>query len=89
MYYRVALGYMVEEVVTLVVNEYECGEILNFDFPDSLHAEFRIFETFNALDRVLGKDSSGAAYRSEIESAMFMASIRYLLATVTFGYHHH
>lgn len=41
---------LLEEVVTLVVYEDERREILHLDFPDSFHAKFGIFETFNALD---------------------------------------
>ena len=44
-----------EEVIALVVNEDECGEVFDFNFPDSFHSELGIFEQFDFLDRVGGK----------------------------------
>lgn len=78
-----------EEIVALVINEDECGEILNLNLPDSLHAQLGILEKFNLLDAVLGKDSGGAADRSQIESAVLVASVGHLLAAVALGDHHH
>ena len=52
---------LLEEVVALVVNEDECGEVLNLDFPNSFHAEFGIFNAFDALDVLLRKDGSRSA----------------------------
>ena len=45
-----------EEVVALVINEDECGEVLNLNLPYSLHAQFWVFYTLNALDVVLCKN---------------------------------
>lgn len=50
-----------EEIVALVVYQDECGEVFHFDLPDSLHAQFGIFHTFDALDIVLSQDSSRTA----------------------------
>ncbi len=63
------LGDFCEEVVALVVNEYECGEILDFYFPNSLHAELGIFEKLNFLDAVLSKDSCRRWIRDRIRHA--------------------
>ena len=52
---------LLEEVVALVVNEDECGEVLNLDFPNSFHSEFGIFNAFDALDVLLRKDGSRSA----------------------------
>ena len=52
---------LLEKVVALVVNEDECGEVLNLDFPNSFHAEFGIFNAFDALDVLLRKDGSRSA----------------------------
>ena len=52
---------LLEEVVALVVNEDECGEVLNLNFPNSFHAEFGIFNAFDALDVLLRKDGSRSA----------------------------
>ena len=44
---------LLEEVVTLIVNEDECGEVFNRNLPDSLHAQLRILYTLDALDAAL------------------------------------
>jgi hypothetical protein len=39
-----------EEVVALVINEDECGEVLYLNLPYCLHAELWIFYALDALD---------------------------------------
>ena len=78
-----------EEVVTLIIDEDKCREVLYFNFPDSFHTEFGIFHTLNALDVVLGKDSCRTADAAEIEATMLLASVGYCLAAVTFREHNH
>ena len=78
-----------EEIVTLVVYQDKCWKIFHFDLPDRFHAQFGIFHTFDALDVVLGQNCSRAADTSQIETTIFLASIRHLLATVTFRLHDH
>ena len=56
---------LLEEVVALVVNEYECREVLNGNLPDSLHTEFGILYALDALDRALRENSSNAAIVTE------------------------
>ena len=34
---------LLEEIIALVIHEDECREVLDTDFPDSLHSEVRIF----------------------------------------------
>lgn len=51
---------LLEEVIALVINEDKCREILNLDFPDSLHTKFGVLNALNALDVVLREDSSRA-----------------------------
>lgn len=63
-YYRTAgafVGNLFEKVVAFVVHKDECGEILNFNFPDSLHSEFGVFKQFHFLDGVFGKDGCRAS----------------------------
>ena len=72
-----------EEVVTLVVNEDECREVFHMDLPDSLHSEFRVLYALDALDVVLRKDRCRTSDRAEVESAVLLASICNLLASVT------
>ena len=38
---------LLEEIVTLVVYQDKCGEVLNLNLPDCLHAKFRVLD---ALD---------------------------------------
>ena len=78
-----------EEVVTLIIDEDKCREVLNFNFPDSFHAEFGIFHALDALDVVLCKDSCRTADAAEIEAAVLLASVGYCLAAVTFREHNH
>ncbi len=77
-----------EEVVALIINKDEGGEVLNLDFPHCLHAKFRILKKFYFLDRILGKDCGRAADRAEIETSVSLAGIGYLLAAVALGDHH-
>ena len=41
---------LLEEVVALVVDEDESGEVLDVYLPDGFHAEFGVFYAFDALD---------------------------------------
>lgn len=86
---RAAFCYLGEEVVALVIDKDERGEVLDFNLPDSLHAELRIFEKLDFLDAVLGEDGCGTADRAEIEAAVLVAGVGYLLRAVAFGDHHH
>ena len=78
-----------EEVVTLIIDEDKCREVLNFNFPDSFHAEFGIFHALDALDVVLCKDSCRTADAAELDAAVLLASVGYCLAAVTFREHNH
>ena len=49
--------YLLEEIVALVIDEDECREVLDLNFPNGLHAKFGILHTFDALDVVLREDS--------------------------------
>lgn len=52
---REAVGLeLLEEVVALVVYENKSWEVYDFDFPNSLHAEFGILYAFELLNVVLG-----------------------------------
>ena len=53
---------LLEEVIALVINEDECREVLDFNLPYCLHAQFGVFYALNALDVVLGKNSRRTAY---------------------------
>lgn len=66
---------LLEEVITLVINQDERRKVLHADFPDGLHAEVRIFDTLDTLDAFIAEDSRRAADRAEIETAVLLAGI--------------
>src|SRR6478752_6942698 len=66
---------LLEEVVALVVDDDERGEVDDLDAPDRFHAELGIFEHLDLLDAVLGKIRRGTADRAEIEAAIFLAGL--------------
>ena len=43
----------IKEVIALIVDDDEGGEILDFNFPDRFHAELFVFNDFNFGDAVL------------------------------------
>src|SRR3954453_9275497 len=59
-----------EEVVALVVDDDEGGEVLDLDLPDRLHAELGVLQHLDRLDAVLGEPGGGAADRAEVEAAV-------------------
>src|SRR5258708_18264499 len=78
-------GELGEEVVALVVDDDEGGEVGHLDAPDRLHAEFGIFDHLDLLDAVLGEPSRRPADRAEIEAAMLLAGLAYFGAAIAFG----
>ena len=80
---------MLEEVVTFVIHQDKRREIFHFNFPDGFHTQFRVFHAFQALDAALRKDRRRAADAAQVKTAMLMACVRYLLATVAFCQHDH
>ena len=49
---------LLEEIISLVINQDKCREIFHFNLPDSFHTQLRIFHTLDALDIILSLDSS-------------------------------
>ena len=80
---------LLEEVVTLVVDEDKGGEVFYRNLPDSLHTQFGILHALNALDRTLRQYGSHTANGAEIESAVLLACVGHLLAAVALGNHYH
>ena len=89
MYRMILESELLEEVVALVVHEDECREVLNTDLPDSLHSELRILDALDALDVVLSEDRCRTTDRTEVESAVLVASVSNALSTVTLREHDH
>ena len=73
---------LLEEVVALVVDKDESGEVFNRDFPNGLHAEFWIFHAFDALDAALRENGSHATDGAEVETAVLLAGIGHHLTAV-------
>ena len=79
----------IEEVVALVIDEEEGGEVNNVNLPDSFHAQFRIFQTLDLLDVFLGQHGSRTTDGTQIETTVLLASISHLLRTITLGERDH
>src|SRR6185503_18827500 len=61
-------GHVGEEVVPLVVDHDEGGEVPHLDLPDRLHAELLVLEHLDLGDAVLGEHRGRAADRPEVEA---------------------
>src|SRR5262249_51877642 len=80
---------VLEEVVALVVDDDEGGEIDHFNAPDRLHAELRIFDALDLLDAMLTEIRGGSADRGEIKTAVLLAGLAHDRGAITFGQRHH
>src|SRR5579871_5229803 len=66
-----------EEIVALVVDDDESGEVPDLDLPHRLHAKFRVFQHFNPGNAVLREPGGSAADRAEVEAAVALARLGY------------
>ena len=78
---------LLEEVVALVINEDEGGEVLDLNLPDSLHSEFGIFHALDALDARLRQYGSHTTSGTQVETTMLLAGLGHDIAAVAFGNH--
>ena len=76
-----------EEIITLVINEDECGEVLDLNLPYSLHAQLGILHALDAPDAALGEDSGHAADGAEVETSVLEAGVGDDLRAVALGDH--
>src|SRR6185369_10382615 len=76
---------LLEKVIPLIVDHDESGKILDFDSPDRLHSEFRVFDGLDFLDAVLGEIRGRAADRGEVETTVLFAGVPYRGRTVALG----
>ena len=79
---------LLEEVVALVIHEDEGREVLNGNFPDSLHTKLWVLYALDALDAALRENGGNTTDGTEVEAAVLLAGIGNYLATVTLGNHH-
>lgn len=77
-----------KEVVSLVVNQYESGEVLNGNLPDGFHTQFGILNAFDARYAALRQHCRHAADGSQIETAVLLAGVGNGLRTVSLGNHY-
>ena len=89
MYRMILETVLLEEVVALVVHEDECREVLYADLPDCLHTEFWVLYALDALDGVLSEVRCRTTDRTEVESAVLVASVSNALSAVTLCKHDH
>jgi peptidyl-prolyl cis-trans isomerase B (cyclophilin B) len=64
-----------EEIISFVIYKDKCREVLYLNFPDSLHSKLRVLNALNTLDILFGQNCSRTTNTTQIETAMFMASI--------------
>src|SRR4026209_462803 len=74
-----------KEVVALIVDDNEGGEVLDLDAPNGFHAQLRVFDHFHFLDAVLRKPRGWPTDRAEIKSAMLLARLGDLPRAVALG----
>lgn len=89
MLHRAPRPHRLEEVVPLVVDQDERGEVLHLDLPDGFHAEFGKLDDFDLFDVLFGQNGRRAADAAEVEAAVFFARVGDLLAAIAFGDHDH
>ena len=80
-------AYLLEEVVAFVVNQDECREVFNCDFPNGFHSEFGVLDALDALDAGLREHRGSTADCAEIETTVFLAGIGDFLSAVALGNH--
>lgn len=71
-----------EEVIALVVNDDEGGEVFYLNLPYCFHTEFGVLQYLYLLNAVLGENSCGATNGAQVEAAVLLASIGDLLGAV-------
>src|SRR6478736_8638215 len=67
-----------EEVVALVVDDDEGGEVLDLDLPDRLHAELGVLHHLDRPDAVLREPRGRATDRAQVEAAVLVAGVGHL-----------
>src|SRR5215470_19865824 len=72
---RPAPGRPGEEIIPLVVDDDERGEVAHLDLPDHFHAQFGVLEHLNLGDAVLREFRCRAADRAEVEPAVLLAGL--------------
>ena len=77
-----------EEVVALVIDHHEGGEVLHLDAPHGFHAEFLEVENLDLLDAVEGEAGGRAADRSQIEASVGLARLGDDFRSIPLWQHH-
>mmetsp|Transcript_125460 Transcript_125460/g.313433 ORF Transcript_125460/g.313433 Transcript_125460/m.313433 type:complete len:288 (-) Transcript_125460:895-1758(-) len=82
-------GPALEEVVTLVVHDHECWEVLDFDLPDGLHAQLLHIKDLNLFDAIAAQRGSNTSDRSQVEASMLLTRLRHSRRAVALPDHDH
>src|SRR5262252_10431002 len=85
---RLAPGRPGEEIIPLVVDDDERGEVAHLDLPDRLHPQLGVLQHVDLGDAVLCQFGRGSADRAKIETAVRLAGGGYRGRPVAFGEHH-
>ena len=75
--------------MTLVVDDDECGEILDVNLPHGLHAELWELEDVDFFNVVLGENGGGTADGTEVKTAVSLARASDGAGSITLGEHDH
>src|SRR5687767_5116999 len=86
---RASGGRLLEEIVTFVVDQDECREIVYLDLPDRFHPKLRKFHYLDALDVFFRQDRRGTPDAPEIKATMLFARGGHLRSSVAFRDHDH
>ena len=69
---------LIKEVISLVVNDDECREVLYFDLPHCFHAKFWLIQLFNLGDAILRQTGCWATNGTQVETTVRIACIGHL-----------
>ena len=73
----------IEEVVSLVIDEEEGGEVDDIDLPDGFHSELGVLQALHLPDVFFGQNGGGSSDGPEIESSVLLAGVGDLLGSVS------
>lgn len=52
---------LLEEVVTFIINDNECGEIFDIDTENCLHSQLGVFQNLDIFDAILSQNGRWAS----------------------------
>jgi hypothetical protein len=73
---------LLEEIIALIINDNKGWKILNFNFPDSFHSQFRILQDLYLFDAVFGENGSRSSDAAQIEPSVGFTGFGHLGTSV-------